>query len=281
MAEEGSLSEEPRAPVDPGLPLLDRSRGRLRLPAELMADALELAHAQAMAHLGARALSDIGSAETLGRMAGVMDGEQLDPIAVELLEVVNQASLLVAVDVSYGPDSSAATIWATPRRAVCSNSIDPTQMELELMPVSQLPQVLAQLIVVQRPAFVGDGPMSVGVQTLSEALGRPSRDEAVEVLAGDGLDRTQSLLLLDLQLPEVRRWRINSSWSTEDGPDESELRGLDAGPNGQWLETTTAGDGSAQGLRTLTPLGHGEAMSALRSVLPRNWMGTPLKQRTS
>jgi hypothetical protein len=246
-----------------------------------MTAALEVAHVQAMAHLGARTISDVASPETMRRLAGVVDGGQLDPIATDLLQVVNQASLMVAVDLSYGEDSSAATIWATPRQAVSSHSIDPTQVELELVPVSQLPQVLAQLIVLQSPSFVADGPMSVGVQTLSEALGRTSRDEAIEVLAQDGLDRTQSLLLLDLQLPHVRRWRISSSWSTEDGPDEAELRGLDAGQHGQWLETTTAGQGEGQGLRTYTPLGHGETMSALRTVLPRNWMGTPLKQRTS
>ena len=77
------------------------------------------------------------------------------------------------------------------------------------------------------------------------------------------------------------RWRISSSWSTEEEPDEAELVGLDAGPSGQWLDTTTNGSGDEPGLRTFTPLGHGEALSALRAVLPRNWMGTPLQQRAS
>ncbi|MEL6984345.1 MAG: hypothetical protein AAFO29_18100, partial [Actinomycetota bacterium] len=182
---------------------------------------------------------------------------------------------------SYGPDASAATIWATPRQAVVSNPIDPAQVELELVPVTQLPQILAQLVVLRSPDWVGDAAMSVGVETLSEALGRSSRDEAIVVLAEDGLDTEQSLLVLDLQLPDVRRWRISSSWSTETEPGGAELRGLDAGPSGQWLEATTPGESDGPGLRTFTPLGHGEGMSALRAVLPRNWMGIPLKRGTS
>lgn len=279
MAENSRLSNDgPREPVDPNLPLLDRSRARVRFPSDLLEPALDMATVQAMAHLGARSIGDVVSAETMERMAPLLVEDEMDPIATELLKVVNQASLMVAVDLSYGSDASAATIWATPRQAVVSNPFDSTLVELEMVPVSQLPQILAQLIVLQSPTFVGEGPMSVGVQTLSTALARTSRDEAVEVLAGDGLDRDQALLTLDLQLPRVRRWRLNSSWSTDGGIDEAELRGLDAGTHGQWLETTSAAASDAPGLRTFTPLGHGETMTALRGVLPRNWTGTPLKQ---
>ena len=231
-----------------------------------------------MAHLHATA-SPSASAAELAALAPLNSGDELDPIAAELLQVVGQASLLVAVDVSYGSDTSAATIWATPRQAVVSNPLDPAQTELEMVPVNQLPQILAQLVVLHPPAWVGDGPISVGVATLSEALTRSSRDEAVQVLATDGLNTEEALLMLDLQLPEIRRWRISSSWSTETGPDEAELVGLDAGPSGQWLESVTPGQNGETGLRTFTPLGHGEAMSALRTVLPRNWMGTPLQAR--
>lgn len=281
MADDSSLSDgEPTTPVDPGVPLLDRSRARLRLQAELLAPAIELAEIESMVHVEPRPSREAATSEIAGRLANLMEGGHLDPIAVELLQVVNKASLMVAVDLSYGPDASAATIWATPRQAVVSNPIDPAQVELELAPVNQLPQILAQLVVLRSPFWVGDGAMSVGVQTLSDALGRSSRDEAIKVLAGDGLDTEQSLLILDLQLPEVRRWRISSSWSTEHEPEGAELRGLDAGPSGQWLESTTPGQDGQQGLRTFTPLGHGEGMSALRAVLPRNWMGTPLKKRS-
>lgn len=231
-----------------------------------------------MAHLHSTA-SPSATSEELAALSHLMSGDELDPIAAELLQVVGQASLLVAVDVSYGSDASAATIWATPRRAVVSNPLDPAQTELAMVPVNQLPQILAQLVVLHSPAWVGDDPISVGVATLSDAVARPSRDEAVQILAGDGLNTEEALLLLDLQLPAIRRWRISSSWSTESGPDEAELVGLDAGPSGQWLETVTAGQNGESGLRTFTPLGHGEAMSALRTVLPRNWMGTPLQAR--
>ena len=282
MADDSSLSNgETPTPADPGAPLLDRSRARLRIPADLLTPALDLAEVEAMVHVERRPAGETASTELAGRLANLMDGGHLDPIAVEVLQVVNKASLMVAVDLSYGPDASAATIWATPRQAVVSNPIDPAQVELEMAPVNQLPQILAQLVVLRSPAWVGDGPMSVGVQTLSEALGRSSRDEAIQVLAGDGLDTEQALLILDLQLPQVRRWRISSSWSTENEPEGAELRGLDAGPSGQWLETTTPGPDGRPGLRTFTPLGHGEGISALRAVLPRNWMGIPLKRRPS
>lgn len=282
MADDSSLSdEESTAPADPGAPLLDRSRARLRLPADLLAPALDLAEVESMVRVELRPASQTATAEQVGRLANLMAGDHLDPIAVEVLQVVNKASLMVAVDLSYGPDASAATIWATPRQAVVSNPIDPTLVELEMAPVNQLPQILAQLVVLQSPSWVGDGAMSVGVDTLSEALGQSSRDGAIGVLARDGLDTEQSLLILDLQLPEVRRWRISSSWSTENDPEGAELRGLDAGPSGQWLESTTPSQEGQQGLRTFTPLGHGEGMSALRAVLPRNWMGIPLKRRPS
>lgn len=279
MADDSSRSdEEPTTPADPGVPLLDRSRARVRLPADLLTPALELAEIESMVHADSRQPRDAAGKKLAGQLANLMDGDHLDPIAVQVLQAVNKASLMVAVDLSYGPDASAATIWATPRQAVVSNPIDPAQVELELVPVTQLPQILAQLVVLHSPDWVGDGPMSVGVETLSEALGRSSRDEAIVVLAEDGLDTEQALLVLDLQLPDVRRWRISSSWSTETEPEGAELRGLDAGPSGQWLESTTPGEADRPGLRTFTPLGHGEGMSALRTVLPRNWMGIPLKR---
>lgn len=279
MADDSSRSdEEPTTPADPGAPLLDRSRARVRLPADLLTPTLALAEMESMVHADARQPSDAASRRLAGQLANLMDGDHLDPIAIQVLQVVNKASLMVAVDLSYGPDASAATIWATPRQAVVSNPIDPSQVELELAPVTQLPQILAQLVVLGSPDWVGDGAMSVGVETLSEALGRSSRDEAIVVLAEDGLDTEQALLVLDLQLPDVRRWRISSSWSTETEPEGAELRGLDAGPSGQWLESTTPSSADGPGLRTFTPLGHGEGMSALRAVLPRNWMGIPLKR---
>ncbi len=275
MAENSSLSDGTRQPVDPDRPLLDRSRARLRLPADLLQPALDIARYQSMSIENGAGVAGVGPRQ-VKRLADISNDDGLDPIAAELLQVVNQASLMVAVDVSYGPDSSAATIWATPRRAVASNPFDPAQIELEMVPVNQLPQILGQMIVLQSPAWVAEGAISVGVRTLSTALSRSSRDKALEVLAGDGLDTEQALLVLDLQLPDVRRWRISSSWSTEGEPDEAALVGLDAGPSGQWLDSTSGADGD--GLRTFTPLGHGEGLSALRAVLPRNWMGTPLQR---
>jgi hypothetical protein len=275
------LSEERAKPAaGPGLPLLDRSRAQLRIPADLLTEALRIAHVQSIPDLGTESLSARPSDEVIERLAPVLDDGQLDPVALDLLKIVNQASLMVAIDLSYLSDSSVPTIWATPREAVVSSSLDPDHIELRPVPVSQLPQVLAQLIVLRSPRFVGDVPISISSSILAGAEAEGSREASIEALTGGGLDADQAVLLLDLQRPDVRRWRISSTWSTDDGQEMTEIEGLDAGPSGQWLVATTGPDESNAQI-TYSPQGHGEVMSAFRSVLPRNWMGTPLNRPPS
>ncbi len=264
-----------------GMPLLDRSRAQLRLPSDLVSESLRIAHAQSIPDVSPDSMPDPPAAETVERLSasGIMVDGAIDPVAWELLDVVNQASLMVAVDLRYMADSSVPTIWATPRAAVVSNSLDPDFVEFRPVPVSQLPQVLAQLIVLRSPRFIGDVPISISTQILSRAekTREDDRDAAIELLTEGGLDADQAVLVLDLQRDDVRRWRISSTWSTESGQEMVELRGLDAGPSGQWLQAMT-GTENGEGQITFTPQGHGEVMSAFRSVLPRNWMGTPLNR---
>jgi hypothetical protein len=261
------------------LPILDRSRSHLRLPVAMVTEAMRIAHLQSMPES-----STSGSTSRSVRAleeAGIMTAGLLDPVAYELLNVVNRASLLVAVDLRYGDDSSVPTIWATPRRAVLSGSIDPGVAEFRSVPVNQLPQLLAELIVLQSPDFVAEGPLSVGSETLGRAAESDDRQSAVAVLAEGGLHTDEASLILDLQRPDVRRWKITSTWSTDDGQETSELQGVDAGPSGQWLIGYTGGangDDGGSGQVTYNPQGHGQVMSAFRSVLPRNWTGTPLNR---
>ena len=69
-----------------------------------------------------------------------------------------------------------------------------------------------------------------------------------------------------------------STWATDLGQQTAELQGIDAGRHGQWL-LETWGDTERDRELVFTPQGDGAILRALRGVLPRNWIGTPL-QRT-
>ncbi len=263
-----------------GAVILDRSRAQLRLPSEIVSEALRIAHVQSIPDVDRDATAERPSEQTIAKLeaGGILEDGQLDPVAFELLDVVNQASLLVAVDLRYMDDTSVPTVWSTPRQAVISSSLDPSYMEFRPVPVTQLPQVLGELIVLRSPRFVGDVPISISGQILARAEKLEDRDEAVEVLTEGGLDADQAVLMLDIQRQDVRRWKISSTWSTDEGQESAELRGVDAGPSGQWLMGSTGTDDDP-GQLTFIPQGHGEVMSSFRSVLPRNWMGTPLNRQ--
>ena len=258
--------------------ILDRSRCQLRLPSNLVTESLRFAHALKYSRNG---IDGTGAADselvTQLRAAGIIVGDDLDPLAADLLRVANQASLIINVELRYGADASSSTVWATPRQAVVSSSLDPAFAEFRPVDVMQLPYVLSELMVARPPQNVGEAPISVATQAVAEAeavLDDP--DRAAKILVDAGLSSEQAQRVLDFQDADVRRWRVNSSWSTDDGQESSELRGIDAGGNGQWLVAMT-GTREDRGQLTFTPQGHGDVMRALRSILPRSWVGTPLK----
>jgi len=258
--------------------ILDRSRCQLRLPANLVTESLRFAHALKYSRNG---IEGTGAADSelvnQLRSAGIITEDQLDPLAADLLRVANQASLIITVELRYGSDSSSSTVWATPRQAVVSAALDPAFAEFRPVDVFQLPAVLSELMVSRAPSSVAEAPISVATQAVAEAeavLDEPER--AAEILIEAGLSAEQADKVVDFQNSNVRRWRVNSTWSTEDGQDSSELRGIDAGDNGQWLVAMT-GSREDRGQLTFTPQGHGDVMRALRSILPRSWVGTPLK----
>ncbi len=275
VGERGTVGQ--RGTVD-SMPVLDRSRAHLRIPADLVSDSLRLAHIQSVPNPGTdpqRLLPEAHIVERLQRGGMMVDG-RVDPVAAELLDVVNHASLMVAVDLSFGADSSAPTVLATPRGAVVSSSLDPSFVEFRPVQVAALPQVLSELIVLRSPRFVGDAPISVASDILASAIEQVDNyDVAIKTLMDGGLEADQAVLVIEFHNADVRRWRITSTWSTDDGPRMAEMQGLDGGDNGQWMIATT-GNGDAQ--TTFTPQGHGEVMSAFRGVLPRNWLGRPLSR---
>ncbi len=269
-------------------PILDRSRAELRLPADLVTEALRIAQLQRYRMKFNRAPENAEppegdiverlQASGIIQSGPVADGADLDPIAFELLDVVNMASLMITIDLRFGAHSSAPTIWATPKLVVSSSSLDPDYVEFSGAEVGQLPQLLAQLAVLRSPQFVGQSPIAVNTKALVEAEGkRQTPEAAIEVLMAGGLELDQAKRVLAFQGDGVRRWRIRSSWSTDEGQKLAELRGLDAGVDGQWLLALT-GSRDQNGQMNFTPQGHGELMKALRSVLPKHWVGTPLTQ---
>lgn len=259
-------------------PMLDRSRALLRLPSKLVADALDLAHVQSMPAV-AGGVPEPRFPEAIGQLeaAGIMADGVIDPVAQQLLEVVNQASLIVTTRLTYGDDASTSTIWATPRQAVLSSTLGEGHVDYQPVSVSQLPQTLAQLIVLQSPRFVGDVLLELDASLLEQVTAsRDDVDTASQLLTEAGLDSDQAVLLVDLQRSDARRWQITSQWSTEDGPLEAEMIGVDGGASGQWLITAGQPADAEQTRVLYTPQGHGEVMSGFRGVLPKNWLGTPL-----
>jgi hypothetical protein len=251
----GGASDEVGAESMLATPMFDRSRALLRLPTNLVTDTLDLAHVQSMpAVAGGVPEPQLPEAIEKLEAAGIMTGGVIDPVAQQLLEVVNQASLIVTIRLTYGEDASTSTIWATPRMAVMSSTLGEGHVDYQPVSVSQLPQTLAQLIVLQSPRFVGDVLLELDA----------------------GLDSDLAILLVDLQGSDTRRWRITSQWSTEDGPLEAKMVGVDGGASGQWLITAEQPADAEQTRVLYTPQGHGEVMSGFRGVLPKNWLGTPL-----
>ena len=261
-----------------GVPLLDRSGARLRLPAEMLGDCLRMAHEISLSASDEEPTLTPADDEVMKRLevAGILVDNRLDPVADEILNTVNQASLVVDVNLRYGGDDSRPGIWATPRNAVVSTSIAPDEVELHPVDVASLPQILGDLVVLRSPRFVGEAPISVGTETLDRVSELGDEGAARVALAEGGLDDEQATRVLRFLNGSTRHWEIVSTWSTDGGQDSAELHGLDAADDGQWLRATTGGEGPGQ--VTYTPQGHGEIMKAFRSVMPRNWLGTPLNR---
>jgi hypothetical protein len=207
---------------------------------------------------------------------GVIRDGRLDPIATTMLKVISGASLVVAVDVQLQGDSSLTTIWATPNRAVITTSLEPDLVDIQPVRLARIPETLSDVILLQQPQTTAEAPVSVSTMVMAAAdTHRDDIEQARATLAAAGLTELEVGRVLAFQSQSTRRWRISSTWATPDGQRMAELRGLDAGPNGQWLiEMTGARDQAGQ--MTFLPQGDGDVLRALRAVLPRQWVGTAL-----
>ncbi len=251
------------------IPIFDRSRDRLRLPQEILPEALRQAGGEGLA-------SPIAAVRLeTGRI--LVDGE-LDPGAAELLRVIARASLIVAIDVRRAGDSSVTTIWATPHHAVVSTSVDPHEIDIEPVRMSRMADRMADTILLGRPTLVTRPPISVPTKTMADAdRRRHDPDEVRRILRRAGVEPNDIEPLVAFGEPTTRWWRITSTWATPRGPLTADIRGLDAADHGQWLIEMT-GDRDGDGALTFTPQGDGEVLSALRRVLPKSWVGTPLNR---
>jgi hypothetical protein len=193
-----------------------------------------------------------------------------------MLKVISAASLVVAVDVQLLGDSSLTTIWATPNRAVITSSLEPDLVDIQPVRLARIPETLSDIILLQQPQTTAEDPISVSTMVMAAADShRDDADQARATLAAAGLGQHDVARVLAFQAPSTRRWRISSTWATQDGQRMAELRGLDAGLSGQWLiEMTGHRDGPGQ--MTFLPQGDGDVLRALRAVLPRQWVGTAL-----
>jgi len=254
------------------IPILDRSRSRLRIPDSLLPEALEQISGRRLASPVAVVRMESG---------GIMTDGDLDPLVTAMLKVIDTASLVVSVHVMAHSDTSLTTIHATPQRAVVTSSLDPELIDIIPLRITRMPEALSDMILVRRPESVGSRPIRVSASDVARAEQlRKTPDMARAVLEGAGLDEEAIGVMLALQNPGTRQWRISSTWATgEDESNTAELRGIDAGPAGQWLL-----DGSieqADNTLTFTPQGDGEVLRSLRRILPQFWVGTPLKPRVT
>lgn len=249
------------------IPILDRSRSRLRLPVELLSEALRQASDQGLASPVAMVRMETG---------GIMIDGELDPLATTLLQVISAASMMVAVDVQAHSDSSLTTIWGTPGRAVITSSIDRELVDIKPVRLTRLPETLSDIILLRPPESTAKRTVAIPTAVMAEVDRlRATPKQAKSALVERGLPQTEVELVLAFQSPSTRRWRISSTWSTETGQEMAELHGIDAGPAGQWLVEMT-GDRNEQGTMTFTPQGDGAVLKALRQVLPVRWVGRAL-----
>ncbi|MEL7157366.1 MAG: hypothetical protein AAFN30_12300 [Actinomycetota bacterium] len=239
------------------------------MPANILPEALEQVAGRRLANPVAVVRMESG---------GIMVDGELDPLVTAMLKVVDTASLVVAVNVMAHGDASLTTIYATPQRAVITSSLDPDLVDIVPVRVARMPETLSDIILVRQPESIGKAPIEIPADDVARAeqlRGKP--DLARAVLAGAGLDDDAVDVMLAVQNPGTRQWRITSTWAVDDDKSETaELRGVDAGPSGQWLLDGAVDNGI--NMISLAPQGDGDVLRALRRVLPQFWVGRPLSR---
>ena len=258
--------------IDRGvIPLLDRSRSRLRIPREILPEALRQASREGLASPLATVRMETG---------GVIVDGRLDATVAAMLNVIVEASLTLTIEVELEGDASETTIWATPARAVITSSLDPELVDVQPVRLPRLPETLTDVIMLRPPETVATHGVTVPADAYRRAEAARHRPDAARAeLVAVGLGADDVDLLLALQAPSTRRWQVSSTWATEGGRETALLQGFDTGARGQWLVAEDSDADGREASLTFTPQGDGEIIRALRQVLPRRWVGTALNPR--
>jgi hypothetical protein len=253
------------------IPILDRSRSRLRMPREVLPEAVRQASRQGLASPLATVRLETG---------GIIIDGRLDPIVAAMLNVIVDASLVLTVDVELEGDASVTTIWATPHRAVVTSALDPELVDIHPVRIARLPETLADVIMLRPSDTVETRTVTVPTPLYqrTEALGAQRPDGARDQLLEAGVAADDAELILKFQAPSTRCWQIGSTWATEEGRQKALVRGLDTGARGYW-RVHFSEEGQWDDQLTFVPQNGEDVLRALREVLPRRWVGTALNPR--
>ncbi len=263
------------------VPLFDRATGHLRLPNDLIDVTQRMSHIESLESeaLRAKDTTEPPSTEELKRLG---DGKVategiLDPLAYQIFSTIKNASLVVKVEIEIDVRTSTTDLWATTTRGVRGHSLDSITTDYQPIATERIPQILADLIVLRRPKQMGTAPISISSEILLEAQRkRPVAEAALSILTKGGLSDRQADLILKFHGKNARRWKISTTWSTDDSQEQSELYGVDAGNEGQWLAAKT-GSEDRPGQLTYTPISTTEITKGIRKIMPRNWVSRPVE----
>lgn len=261
--------------VDGDGTILDRGRAAMRVPVALLRELVDFLAIQGPGQ---------SPQPPASFPPNLLSADVLDPVVIDLIKPITNASLKIEIAIRMGDDSSAIAIWATPTNAVLCTRLDSRFFDISGVTVSRLPDVLAETVVLRRPRFTAPTAIAVPSELMTEAdRQREDPAKAREVLES-GRDAFMNDLtsesidyLVAFQAATTRRWRISTAWSTDRGYSTAELRGLDAGPYGQWTVQMAEVNETASML--FTPKGDGEMLAEFREVLPRYWINTALRSQ--
>lgn len=194
----------------------------------------------------------------------LVDDGELHPMAAAMMELIAAPALVVSVERMRLGAVAAATIWATPGRAVIGSRVDKDLFELKLAAAALLPFHIFQLVHLRPlplgPAFTYVLPAEVMYAAEAHIHGG---DTAAAVAAMDAAGIGDSAAVAELLATRVASWRIHSMWTGPDGSQTAETAGMDCGPMGHVLVTVDE-DPSL----TLRAAPFNEVLAAIRGTLP-------------
>lgn len=200
----------------------------------------------------------------------------LNSIAQKNINIINNASLEVCIEIETHLKKSTAYIWATPTRAVKVNTIDGINIDIVPMSTERIPQAVADFIIIDKSVRNINSPIPISAEILKQIQDSTDSEQQSELMKLSKLDETQTKVILAMQGPDVRKWTITSTWSSENGEDSAKISGIDLGKYGQWLEAYTSNQGTPEQYN-FTLLTFGDVAKALRSLMPRSWKNDPLQ----